>query len=263
MAESKHLVDYTNFLGYPTFTGTVSSCVDQIVGTLGSGTESTYLCCLNPHSYSVARHDSLFEKSLKVSTWLVPDGIGVVLGIKFLGEKVAGRVTGSEIFAGVMKGLEERGGSAFFLGSTQSTIDAMVAKANKDFPAVRLGGLSPPFKEQFSEDDNSSIIAVVNEFRPDVLWVGMTSPKQDKWIYSNRKHLNVRFCAGVGAVFDFYAGKVNRPSKSFRKLGLEWLPRLLREPSRLWKRTLVSGPIFVYAVMSYKVKQWIRKYFGF
>jgi N-acetylglucosaminyldiphosphoundecaprenol N-acetyl-beta-D-mannosaminyltransferase len=92
------------------------------------------------------------------------------------------------------------------------------------------------------------MVEAVNRVRPDILWVGMTAPKQEKWIYLNRNRLEVRFIGAVGAVFDFYAGNVKRSHPIFQRLGLEWLPRLLREPRRLFKRNFVSSPLFLYRV---------------
>ena len=93
------------------------------------------------------------------------------------------------------------------------------------------------------------MIEAVTRVAPDVLWVGMTAPKQEKWIYNNKEKLNVKFIAAVGAVFDFYTGNVKRSHPWFQRLGLEWLPRLLRQPGRLWNRTLISAPGFLYRIM--------------
>ena len=87
---------------------------------------------------------------------------------------------------------------------------------------------------------------------PDVLWVGMTAPKQEKWIFENRACLNVKFAAAIGAVFDFYTGQVKRSHPVFQRFGLEWLPRLIQQPRRLWRRMFVSAPIFVWHVL----RQW-------
>ena len=107
---------------------------------------------------------------------------------------------------------------------------------NHDFPNIKVTTHSPPFKPEFSEEDNRQMIEAINQASPDVLWVGMTAPKQEKWIYQNKDKLNVKFIGAIGAVFDFYAGTVKRSSPWFQKHGLEWLPRLLQEPRLLWYR---------------------------
>jgi len=97
------------------------------------------------------------------------------------------------------------------------------------------------------------MIELINKAKPDVLWVGMTAPKQEKWIFKNRNKLSVPFSAAIGAVFDFYAGKVRRPSPLWQKLGFEWLGRFIQEPRRLWKRNLISMPIFSYWILKEKL----------
>jgi len=99
------------------------------------------------------------------------------------------------------------------------------------------------------------MIESINRKHPDVLWVGMTAPKQEKWIYKNKNKLDVKCIAPVGAVFDFYIGTVKRSHPFFFKLGLEWLPRLVQEPGRLWNRTFISAPNFIVRVIKQKLKK--------
>jgi len=96
------------------------------------------------------------------------------------------------------------------------------------------------------------MIEQINRAAPDVLWVGMTAPKQEKWIFANKERLQVKFIGAIGAVFDFYSGNVKRSHPFFQRLGLEWLPRLLRDPRRLWRRTFISSPIFLYKILKQK-----------
>jgi N-acetylglucosaminyldiphosphoundecaprenol N-acetyl-beta-D-mannosaminyltransferase len=115
-----------------------------------------------------------------------------------------------------------------------------------DFPNIRVvGTFSPPFKEEFSHAENLMMIETINRAKPDVVWIGMTAPKQEKWTYENREKLDVKVLGPVGAVFDFYTGNVKRPPKIFQEWGLEWLPRFFREPRRLWRRNLISNPKFI------------------
>jgi N-acetylglucosaminyldiphosphoundecaprenol N-acetyl-beta-D-mannosaminyltransferase len=144
----------------------------------------------------------------------------------------------------------------FFLGASEETLALIRARMAVDYPAIRVAGTySPPFKPEYSAAELDEMITAVNAARPDVLWVGMTAPKQEKWIFQNLHRLDVKFAGAVGAVFDFYVGKVKRSHPAFQELGLEWLPRLLRQPVRLWRRTFVSAPIFVWHV----VRQAVRR----
>lgn len=232
----------------------VQACVVDIVAWVkqaGSNGQCRWLACMNPHSYAAALDDASFSHALHAADWLIPDGVGVVLASKTLGGHIRERVTGSDIFRGVMVELNRLGGSsAFFLGSTDETLDAIRARMAVDFPNVRVAGTySPPFKPVFSGVDNERMVAAINAAAPDVLWVGMTAPKQEKWLYEHFGQLNVRFAAAVGAVFDFYTGRVKRSHPVFQRIGLEWLPRLVQEPRRLWRRMFVSAPIFVWHVL--------------
>jgi len=217
-----------------------------------------WLACANPHSLEVARGDAAFAAALHAADILVPDGVGMVLASRILGGRIRARVTGSDIFLGLNAALSARGGtSCFFLGSTDENLAAIREKMAADFPGVRVAGVySPPFRDEFTAEDDAAMAAAVNAAAPDVLWVGMTAPKQEKWLHRNLARLEtVRFAAAVGAVFDFYTGRVKRSHPAFRRLGLEWLPRLLRQPRRLWRRNFVSNPAFMIRVVLERMRR--------
>lgn len=245
-----------NVLGYPVFANGQEACIDDIAAWIRSEQpKARWLACINPHSYAIALQDSLFSDALCSADWLIPDGIGIVLASRINNGNINERVTGSDVFSGVMQHLDEIGGSVFFLGSSNEILEILSVRIQNNFPAVRIAGmLSPPFKSVFSESEIDKMVSEINAVEPDVLWVGMTSPKQDIFIYSNLNRLRVRFAAGVGAVFDFYTGRVKRSHPIFQKLGLEWLPRLLQQPRRLWRRMFVSAPIFVWHLFKEKWK---------
>ena len=210
----------------------------------------TWMACLNPHSYAVARKDNKFRAALKSADWLIPDGVGTVIAGRILGRRIEERITGSDIFECVMSELDHRKGSVFFLGSTEKTLNLIAQKLPLDYPNVRLVGLySPPFKQEFDDVENHGMIAAIAAAKPDVLWVGMTAPKQEKWLAAHRDKLPVKFAGAIGAVFDFYTGQIKRSHPVFQRLGLEWLPRLFQEPRRLWRRMFVSAPIFLFDVI--------------
>jgi len=239
-------------LGYRVTAGRPAELVDAVMRWVAEGDRCRWLACMNPHSYVVADGDPRYKEALVEADWLIPDGAGIVLASWWLGASIRERITGSDVFYGVMKALEERGGgSVFFLGSSEQTQNKIRTKLAVDYPRVRFAGYSPPFKASFTEDENDAMVAAVNSARPDVLWVGMTAPKQELWIHRNRHRLQVSFAGAIGAVFDFYTGRVSRSSPAFQKLGLEWLPRLVQQPRRLWKRTFISAPIFLWHAARY------------
>jgi N-acetylglucosaminyldiphosphoundecaprenol N-acetyl-beta-D-mannosaminyltransferase len=246
-----------NILGYDVNAFSVDACVDIIFQSLRES-KRTWLACFNPHSYALALKDETFARALKDADWLVPDGAGVVLASRLLGGAIHDRVTGSDVFAGLHKRMNDDGlVRVFFLGSTKETLELIRQRMTRDYPNIKVAGMySPPFKNVYSRAEISGMIKAVNSAAPDVLWVGMSAPKQEKFIFENRARLNVKFVAAVGAVFDFYAGNVKRDENSwFVNHGLEWLPRLLQEPRRLWRRMFVSAPVFIWHVVKQKVKR--------
>ncbi|MFQ5469476.1 MAG: WecB/TagA/CpsF family glycosyltransferase [Gammaproteobacteria bacterium] len=207
----------------------------------------SYVACANPHSLVVAKNDSHFRSALKNADILLPDGTGIVLAARILNEPLSERVAGTEFFLKLSEKANESGTIRyFFLGSSDMVLSKLVERFTKEYPNIEVcGTYSPPFKDEFSEDDNKKMISAINKAQPDVLWVGMTAPKQEKWIYNHRNKLNVRLCGAIGAVFDFYAGTRKRAPQWICNLGLEWLPRLLRDPKRLWRRNFISTPLFL------------------
>jgi len=232
---------------YPVSSLDIGRCTDMIMGWISAGVSRKYFVCANPHSFVEADNDPEFKQALFEADLMTPDGIGIVIASKLQGGSIRARITGSDMFQAVSRCLSERGGGrVFVLGSTEPNLEKMKQKMAADFPGLSaVGTYSPPFTSRFSEADNAAMVDAVNGFAPDVLWVGMTAPKQEKWIYRNRTRLNVGFIGAVGAVFDFYIGRVKRSHPMFLKTGLEWLPRLFRQPGRLWRRTCISAPRFL------------------
>ena len=244
-----------NILGYGVDTLSVRECVDRVFEVLRQSRHCTWLACLNPHSYVVSLDNPVFSKALKDADWLVPDGAGVVMASRILGGSIGERVTGSDVFYGLHRRLNEAGGmSVFFLGSTEKTLDNIRERMAIDYPNIRVAGTySPPFKPLYSNEEIDQMINAINAAGTDVLWVGMTAPKQEIWIYENRGRLNTKFAGAIGAVFDFSTGQVKRSHPAFQRLGLEWLPRLLQQPRRLWRRTFISAPLFILHVLRQKI----------
>lgn len=236
-----------DLLGYSVSVLDAATCADEVMRGVRAGERGAWLACLNPHSYVIALKDGEFAGALRRANWLIPDGIGVVYASRVLGGTIRTRVTGWDVFAALHDRLARTGGgTVFLLGSTPQTLSAMKSRLSRECPQLQVvGTYSPPFKAIFSGEDNERMRAAVNACRPDVLWVGMTAPKQERWISENAPLLDAGFIGAIGAVFDFYVGNVHRSSAVFQKLGLEWLPRLLQEPKRLWRRTFVSAPVFV------------------
>lgn len=208
---------------------------------------------LNPHSYCVAKKDPLFQEALNSSDVLMPDGIGIVWALQLLKRKKINKIAGFDLFIHLMTHLNKTHGSCFFLGASKKTLAKIIHKTSKDFPNVTVHTFSPPYKSVFSEQESEEMRQKINSKKPDVLFVGMTAPKQEKWVHQNKTALKSKTICSIGAVFDFYAGNVKRPARLWIYLGLEWLVRLLKEPGRLYKRNFISSPKFVMEVLSLKI----------
>ena len=238
---------------------------EEVVRSIGAALSSgertcRFMACLNPHSYAVARSDPGFQQALKSADWLIPDGAGVVLAGALLSQKLHGRITGADIFLGTMDLLNESEGRVFFLGGTEHTLSMIRERVEADYPQVTIAGTySPPYEPEYNSEEMQRMVELVNESAADVLWVGMTAPKQEKWIHQLQGRLNVPFAGAIGAVFDFYTGQIKRSPAVFQKLGLEWLPRLIQEPRRLWKRMFISAPVFFWDVCLEQLGKLKRK----
>ena len=147
----------------------------------------------------------------------------------------------------------ERPLTVMFMGSSQKVLDLIVKRAAEVYPHLKIVTYSPPYKPEFSEEDNKAIIDAINAVNPDLLWIGMTAPKQEKWTYSHWEELDIHCHVGtIGAVFDFFAGTVERAPMWWQRHGLEWLYRLLKEPKRMWRRYIIGNTLFLWNMVKEK-----------
>ena len=217
--------------------------------------KKTIINTINPHSFCVAKRDKYFKEALLNSDILVPDGIGIVLACRLvLGVKID-RITGAEMHNYLLKEAEKNKLKVFYLGATKNTLGKISKKISEEHPNITFASFSPKFKPTFTEQENLEMVKIINQFSPDILFVGMTAPKQEKWSYINKENLNATIIASVGAVFDFYSGNIKRAPKWTMKIGMEWLYRFFREPKRMWKRYFINNAKFIYFVLKATLKQ--------
>ena len=221
--------------------------------------KKSLIVTLNAHSYRLMQLDPEFNESINASNYVLADGIGIVHFLKSQGIDVP-KISGSDLFFYQMERLNKSGGKAFFLGSTELILSNIISFAKLEFPNVEIVVYAPPFKETFSELDNQKMIKAVDDFNPDVLFIGMTAPKQEKWAHKHFHQLNATHICCIGAVFTFYAGIVKRPPKWMINLGLEWLGRLIKEPKRMWRRYLLSSPVIYLDMIKLKLKYLLRSW---
>lgn len=217
---------------------------------------------INAHSFNTAQDDRLFAEALSNGDYLIPDGASILKACKWLKAKSQPkeRIAGWDLFAFEMQRLNEKGKMnnvkyrVQFMGSSEKVLALIREKAAQEFPHLDVVTYSPPYKPEFSEEDNATIIKAINEANPDLLWIGMTAPKQEKWTYSHWKELNIHCHVGtIGAVFDFYAGTAQRAPIWWQDHSLEWLYRLVKEPKRMWRRYVIGNPLFLWNIAKEKV----------
>lgn len=207
---------------------------------------------LNAHCFNMAFMDNLYKESLLNCDVLLPDGIGVVWAIKLLtGQKIR-KIAGFDLFLYEMDRLQQSGGKCFFLGSNPDTLYKIERRIEKEYPQINVKTYSPPYKSEFSSEENIAMLEAINKFQPDVLMIGMTAPKQEKWAYQHYTQLKVGHICCIGAVFDFYAGTVNRAPQWMINFSLEWLYRLVKEPRRMWHRYLIGNGKFIWEIVKEK-----------
>jgi N-acetylglucosaminyldiphosphoundecaprenol N-acetyl-beta-D-mannosaminyltransferase len=240
----------TLILGALLSSASLKGLVAEAMEAVESRARQLVFACANVHSLILARSDPAFREALAQATHLVPDGIGVLLAARARGGFIGPRITGYDYFRAVCRALAARGhGRIYFLGSTDEVLARISRRFASEYPNLEVcGSYSPPY-EAWEPAKNKTIVDGINAARPDVLWVGMTAPKQEKWIHENRALLSVPVVGAIGAVFDFYAGTKRRAPEWMCRCGLEWVYRFLREPHRMWRRHLISIPKFVFLVI--------------
>lgn len=211
---------------------------------------------INAFSYDNARKDVLFSEALQKGDVLIPDGISIVKACRFLNAKSQPkeRIAGWDLFVYEMEKLNRVGGKVMFLGSSDAVLNLIRQRVAEKYPKIEVDTYSPPYKPEFSDEDNEAMISAINHSNPDLLWIGMTAPKQEKWAYTHLDRLDVHCHIGtIGAVFDFFAGTVKRAPERWQRAGLEWLYRLLSEPRRMWRRYFIGNAKFIYYIMLEKI----------
>lgn len=233
-------------LGIPFRAKSIEVLIQEAVSAIERKRPPVVFACANPHSIVTAQDDACFREALLRADHLVVDGSGLAIMAHLSKIRVGPRITGTDYYLSVMRALEGRGGGrVFFFGSSTKVLELIVARMHRDFPRVDLcGAISPPFRP-WSVEENALMVEQINAAKPDVLWVGMTAPKQETWVQANRHLLTVPLIGSIGAVFDFYAGTHSRAPEWMCRCGIEWIHRLIREPRRMWRRNFVSSPRFI------------------
>jgi len=210
--------------------------------------EPGYVCCVAVHAVMVAQRDREMREALLRSDLTVPDGMPLVWAANMLGEDLEQRVYGPELMRRYTDRCVERGHRVWLYGGRdQGALVQLALQLRRRHPGIRIvGGYAPPFRPLTGEEEDA-ICAQINEAAPDVLWVGIGVPKQEKWMARMRERLDVPVMCAVGAAFDFHAGRISQAPGWMQDRGLEWTYRIAQEPRRLLPRYLYYNPRFMLA----------------
>jgi N-acetylglucosaminyldiphosphoundecaprenol N-acetyl-beta-D-mannosaminyltransferase len=209
---------------------------------------------INPHSFIVSLGDPKFHKALTSSDVLLPDGSGILLASYIIYGKKIDKITGPSALDAALNHFNKKHSKVYFLGASEKTLLAVRQKINKKYNNIEVQTYSPPFSDKFSESENRKILNDIKEFGPDLLCVGMTAPKQEKWVYINKGDLPACCVMSIGAAFDWFSGVKKQPSKFSRRFHLAWLERFVREPIRMMPR-IKSMIFFLYIVFRMKINK--------
>jgi len=178
----------------------------------------------------------------------IADGIAPILIARVRGIRNMRRIPGAELMEAFFQLANQERYGSFFYGDTNQTLALLRNSLERRYPGHKICGThSPPFRPLTLEEDNR-VIEMINESKPEVVWVGLGMPKQDRWVFEHKDRLHAPIAIGVGAAFGFHAGTIKRVPKVIGEIGLEWLWRFAMEPKKLWRRDLIDGPRFLYHV---------------
>jgi N-acetylglucosaminyldiphosphoundecaprenol N-acetyl-beta-D-mannosaminyltransferase len=251
---SSTLNDEFEVLGVPLKATTIPELVLQMEEWIHFGGRGRCVTFTNVHVVMEACRDPYFRSILSDNmTFNVPDGMPLIWLGRLRGFQMKRRVYGPDVMHAFCEVAARSGHRHFFYGGAEGVPELLAANIRREFPGTSVAGMySPPFRALTKEEDDE-VVRMINKARPDVLWIGLGCPKQEKWAFEHRARLNVPVIASVGQAFDIYSGRSVQAPGWMRENGLEWLFRLMSNPRRLWKRYLVYNSQFIYLL----AREWI------
>jgi N-acetylglucosaminyldiphosphoundecaprenol N-acetyl-beta-D-mannosaminyltransferase len=216
-------VKYVDTLGFSIFSDDLN-----LIPIRGSTT--AVINTMSPNSYGISTKDPVFDNALKKSDYLVLDGVYFAFASLMLHGKNIKKNQGPDVFYHFMERLRRKNGKVFFLGSSQETLLEIEKRIKREYQGIQAGFYSPPFKSEFDHDENTAIITALNNFDADVIFVGMTCPKQEKWAIKHRDKIKAGLIISIGNVFDWFAGTQKAIHPLWYKIRLAWLIRIFLRP---------------------------------
>ncbi len=235
--------------------------LDTAVATLAAAVAENcrgHVCVTGVHGVIESQSDPELRRIHNHSLLTTPDGMPMVWLGRWAGHSSMGRVYGPDLMERMFAWSQGSGATHFFYGGNTGVAEELKARVERQFPGIRIvGTYTPPFRPLTGEEDRL-LVAQVAAVRPDFFWVGLSTPKQERFMAATGPRLQAKVLLGVGAAFDFHAGRVKQAPRWIQRSGFEWLYRLVQEPRRLWRRYLRNNPLFVWKLLG----QWtgLRRY---
>jgi N-acetylglucosaminyldiphosphoundecaprenol N-acetyl-beta-D-mannosaminyltransferase len=237
--------------------------LDDAVGLIESWIKNrkrTFVCVTGAHGIIESRRDDELRAIHNAAGMVTPDGMPLVWLARLLGKSRTRRVYGPDLMSRLIAVSAERGYSSFFYGGADGVAETLRARLQTQHPGLTVSGtFCPPFRAMTDAEDRD-VVRRINAARPDIVWIGLSTPKQERWMAAHQDRIDAPIMIGVGAAFDFLAGTKRQAPVLMQQLGLEWAFRLLSEPRRLWRRYVRIVPLFAILAMTELVRQRAAKF---
>ncbi len=242
------MIERVNILGVDVSAVNMDLAIEAIDRWIAAR-EPHYVCLRDVHGLMLCQSDERLRAIHNAAGLVTPDGMPLVWCLKLAGRKEVERVYGPDLMLAVFAHAKTRHYGHFLYGTTEETLLRLKTNLERRFPQAKIvGSHAPPFRP-LSEDEDRDVVRMIEESRADIVWVGLSTPKQEIWMAEHSERLAAPVLIGVGAAFDFHAGRVRQAPRAIQRSGFEWLFRLVMEPRRLWKRYLVNNPKFILLIL--------------
>lgn len=233
----------------------MSETIDAITASVDKK-ENIFVVTPNVDHIVKLRHDKNFLEAYKNASLIVTDGMPILWAAMFLGRPLKEKVSGSDLFLKLCEVASRKGYRLFFLGGREGAAVGASEALKRRYPDIQIAGMySPPFGFENNPEENNKISGMIRSSRPHILFVGLSAPKQEEWIFRHYRELGVPVSIGVGVTFEFVSGIIKRAPRWMQKAGLEWFWRLMMEPKRLWKRYLIDDMEFFWLILKQKIRR--------
>jgi N-acetylglucosaminyldiphosphoundecaprenol N-acetyl-beta-D-mannosaminyltransferase len=247
-------MEWTNVLGCPVTKLSLHDFVARAEGFIRSRTPH-YIAVVNAAKIVKMRSDRELDQSVRSADLIGADGVPVVWASRLLGNPLPGRVNGTDLMYALLERSNEESYRIFFFGASQEVLQKVLERVSREYPGVKIAGSRNGYFNQAEEEE---IVSQIRAARADILFIAFGTPKKELWVKRYLHAMNVPVVHGVGGSFDVFAGIIPRAPVWMQRNGLEWLFRLLQEPSRMWRRFLFTNTLFIALL----IKEWVRCRFG-